>query len=486
MKVSYRQAASPHDSYPAPDSLFVVALSAPSAALMGKWTYGRMKTKDLHSIYLFYGDEYLVKEQVEKLVGGLLDPKLRSTNLIVLDGANLDVSQVYSHVFTPSLFGGFRVVVVDQTPMFMGKVDLAKVVAKVTAAWRSNDRKSALKGFGQLLSLAGVDRDQISRGSEWTGEVLEDSGDPQRKEALSQVARLFLESDKKLSSGADESLLEELIQSSLPKKTVLIFTAPGVDKRKKLFRIMEKRARVVDCTVKEERYGPGPDKAFFEDRVRETLSAAGKKISPRALQKMYERSGKEIRLLNSELEKLIAYLGDRKEVTVQDVESLFQDFHQAAFYELGRAIKAADPGIQLPALHDNLKVVEHPLFSLGTIANEFRRLMVARELLFTVFKSSWKRGMSYNAFIPVADRAREEHPELCGKGKLDLLSMKDYPLYMLLTEAQRFPLERLIRIMEAIHEADVMIKSTKVGGSRPEYVLENLALLIGSRPADKG
>ena len=68
----------------------------------------------------------------------------------------------------------------------------------------------------------------------------------------------------------------------------------------------------------------------------------------------------------------------------------------------------------------------HPLQTLAATANEFRRLMAAREMLFTVFRSYWKPGMSYQSFIPVIKRVRQEHPGMMDKGKFDLLSFLSF------------------------------------------------------------
>jgi len=435
-------------------------------------------TNGSHDLNLVYGDEFLVKEEVRKLVSEVLDPELQATNLIVLDGNNLDLSELSAQLFTPSLFGGFRVVVVDQTPMFMGKVDQRKLLDKVVRSWKSNDRKTAFRAFGQLMSLAGVDSRDIAEGTGWINELSSGSPGTGETETLVRVARSFLESGEKAESKADEALMEELISSPLPSETMLILTAPAVDKRKKIFKAVKKRARVIACAAREERFGPGLEKSFFDDRVKTTLADAGKRISSDALQKMYSRSGKELRRLHSELEKLIAYVGDRKEVRVKDVENAFNDFHEAAFYELNRALRTGDIKKCLPALHENLKIVEHPLQTLAAIANEFRRLMVAREMLFTVFKSYWERGMTYDQFKRIAPRVKDEHPELMGKGKYNLLSMHEYPLYLFLRDAQKFPMERLTRIMEAILEADVMMKSTKIGSSSPASIMEDLIFTI--------
>ena len=69
------------------------------------------------------------------------------------------------------------------------------------------------------------------------------------------------------------------------------------------------------------------------------------------------------------------------------------------------------------------------------------------------------------------------------KGKLNLLAMKDYPLYSYLRDARDFPWKSSTRIMEAVLEADVLMKSSKLGAQAPKAILENLVLTICT-PAD--
>jgi DNA polymerase III subunit delta len=430
---------------------------------------------DLH---LFFGDEFLVKEQVHRLVEQLLEPNLRDINLIVLDGADLDVASLANHLFTPSLFGSSRVILVDQTSLFMGRTDQGKLTAKVLSAWREGDRKAALRSLGQLLAVAGLDEQLITGDSEWTASVLGDSASPADREALASVARTFFEEGRTVRSGNAEAAVEEFLAMPFPEGTAVIFTAAVVDKRKKLYKTVEKRGSVVECAARAEKYGPGLDKTFFDQRVRDTLARSGKKIASDALDTVYSRAGKDLRQLHSELEKLVTYLGDRPQVTVRDVEAVCADSHEASFFDLTNALRTADVRKCLPALYENLQIVDHPLQTLAAIASETRRLMVARELLFTVFKGSWKAGMSYERFVPLVQSARQKNPELVIKGKFNLLTMKDYPLYLLLRESQKFPLEKLIRIMEAVLEADVMMKSSRVAYHSPESILQNLVLTI--------
>jgi len=442
--------------------------------------------QDRSAVFLFFGDEFLVKERVHSLVKEILGRDLRDTNLIVIDGNNPDISLLSSHLRTPSLFGGHRVVLVDQTTLFMSRVDRGKIAAKVVDAWQSGDRKAAFKSFEQLLSLAGVDPADLERSPEGVIEAIEDSVPAAARDVVARVSREYLSEERKSGRRSDDTMWEELLASSFPKDATLVFTAPDVDRRKKIFKTIEKRGTVVECAAREEKYGASLERSFFEDRVHSALTQAGKVISSSALDRMYARSGKELRRLHSELDKLIGYMGARSEVTVEDLESVFSDFHEASVFDLNNAIRTGDIAKCLPALHENLRMVDHPLQTLGIMAGELRRLMMARELLFSVFRASWKPGMSAAAFMPVLKKAREQHPELMRKDKFHLLSMNDYALYYALRDAQKFTMDKLSRVMEQILEADIMMKSTRLASHAPEAILEEVVFAMCSPERPSG
>ncbi|MFH1117883.1 MAG: DNA polymerase III subunit delta [Pseudomonadota bacterium] len=431
-------------------------------------------------LWLLFGDEFLVKEQVRQLVDRKISPELQKTNLIVFDGNNLDLGDLSSQLFTPSLFGGERVILVDQTPVFMSRTDRGKLLAKTVQAWRAGSRRASVKALSQLLSLAGIDPAETRRGSEWVSEAAGDSISAEDGEILRAAAQALLDDGGAKSATNDEHLIEHIISQPFPEGTVLVFTAPGVDRRKKVVKIFDKRGRVVECAAREQKYGAGLDRSFFDERVKEWVSEKGKKISRDGLDELYARSGKELRRLHGEIEKLVGFIGERDGITAKDVQAVVPDFHEASFFDLANALRTADIKKCLPALHENLKLVDHPLQTLGAIASDMRKLLVARELLFTVFRTGWRPNISFEGFKPLAQTARDKHPEMAQQGKYKLLAMKDYPLYLALKDAQRFPMDKLVRIMEALLEADVMLKSSRLGYHSPKSILENLVFVICS------
>jgi hypothetical protein len=44
------------------------------------------------NLFLFHGDEFLIKQKVSNLIEHLLEPEFRTTNLQVLDGSNFELS----------------------------------------------------------------------------------------------------------------------------------------------------------------------------------------------------------------------------------------------------------------------------------------------------------------------------------------------------------------------------------------------------------
>jgi DNA polymerase-3 subunit delta len=443
---------------------------------------GSERQRDL---YLIYGEEFLVKEEVRKLVAKVLPNDLRVANLITLDGSNLHLGNLSSMLFTPSLFGGDRVIVVEQTGVFAGRADQRKMASKAIESWKSGRRSTSLTALARLLSSSGIDLGRIQEGNDWIGELLGERVPVDDHEIMIAIARALIAEGTTIGGGTDEHALDELIRSRFPEGTVLVFTAEAVDTRKKIFKSLSERGTVIECTVREQKYGSGLEKSFFGKHVRNALKQKGKTISPDALEAMYVRSGKGLRRLHGELDKLVAFLGEREKVTAEDVKNVFADFHEAAFFDLTDALRTADIRKCLPALHENLKIVAHPLQTLGVIAAEVRRLMLARELLFTVLRPSWRPDMSYEVFVPVLAKVREEHPGLLKKSRFRLLSTSDYPLYLLLKVAQKLPLAKLVGIMEVILEADVMLKSTRLGSRSPQSILENVVFTLCAA-ADSG
>ncbi len=437
------------------------------------------------SVYLLFGDEYLVKTAARDLCAELCGPNEEKAALVVLDGVTLDYGQLVSEVFTPSLFCSDKVIFVEQTPVFSGKGNFGKLISKTCETWRSGEKTSSIRNFAQLCLAANIDSQNsifdLSELQESIGSTLSEND----KQTLSEVASAFLIDPPVLRGLQDDSTLIDLISSPLPQGVTLIFTASAIDKKKKLFKALEKHGQLTEFTPLQEKFSSGLQKNYFKKLVDEFLSQHGRTIAPDALNKVYERSGKDIRRIHSELEKIITFLGERTQITVRDVDELFLDFHEAMFFDFLTVLRTADIKKCLPALHDNLRIVAHPLQTLAAISSEFRKIIVARELLFSELKNNWKSNITYDQFVKLMKDFRSTHSTVSSKSKFNPALMKDYPLYLTLKTAQNYTMEQLTYVMESILEAETAMKSTRIGSVSPESVLQELVLKICSLGSKK-
>lgn len=444
-----------------------------------------MKKRDLDgakkgtssSIHLFCGDEYLVKNAARDFCAELTGENEENASLVLVDGSSLDYGDLYNEISTPSLFCSSKVICIDQAPIFVGKSNLDKLITKVCESWRAGERRASTRSLVQLLGSANIDIRDVEDDVSLLDDLVTSTLSDRDKETLMEVISALVENPI-LPGVRDDSLLLDLITSPLPSGITLVFTATVIDKKNKLYKALEKHGKITELTPLQEKYSAGLQKIYFKKLVEEFLAQYEKTITSGGLNKMYQRSGKDIRRIHSELTKMVAFVGSRTQITANDVEDLFLDFHEPMFYDFLSVLRTADPQKCLPALFDNLKIVSHPLQTLAAITSEFRKTIVARELLFTTLKNHWKSNITYDQFCILAKNVRSSQTAALKKSKFEPWSMKDYPLYLLLKNAQNYTMESLIMVMESILEAEILLKSTRIGSTSPDSVMQDLVLKI--------
>lgn len=76
--------------------------------------------------------------------------------------------------------------------------------------------------------------------------------------------------------------------------------------------------------------------------IRLQIAAAGKTISPTAIQLIQKQTGTDQGLIQGEIEKLLCYVGDRKEITVKDIGAICASVNIENAWQLGDAIFRRD------------------------------------------------------------------------------------------------------------------------------------------------
>jgi DNA polymerase-3 subunit delta len=96
---------------------------------------------------------------------------------------------------------------------------------------------------------------------------------------------------------------------------------------------------------------------------------------------MVEWVARDLAALDGEMEKLSLYVGERREITLQDVCAVVTASAGPAAFELSNAIAAGQPAAALKALAGMIQTRGDELRTLGAIGWHLRRAMRAKELL---------------------------------------------------------------------------------------------------------
>jgi DNA polymerase-3 subunit delta len=131
---------------------------------------------------------------------------------------------------------------------------------------------------------------------------------------------------------------EELIRRPEP-QTTLVLVATSIDRRGRMFRLLQKEAAIVEC-------GALVDLADAERWVRTRVAAANAAIDPAAARLVAQRAGVDVKRLRADVDRLLLYTLGQKQVTVEDVRevvgpaALQDDWAMTNAIEAGQAAEA--------------------------------------------------------------------------------------------------------------------------------------------------
>ena len=183
---------------------------------------------------------------------------------------------------------------------------------------------------------------------------------PRRVVIVLQVETLL--APKRESEAATRALeqFEELVKRPEP-QTTLVLIATSVDKRGRMFKLLQKSATVVECGALE-------DLADAERWVRTRVAAASAAIEPAAARLIAQRAGTDVKRLRADVDRLLLYTLGQKQVTVNDVRdvvgpaALQDDWAMTNAIEAGQAAEALR---QLALMFDSGAPAEKILGQLG-------------------------------------------------------------------------------------------------------------------------
>ena len=141
--------------------------------------------------------------------------------------------------------------------------------------------------------------------------------------------RLILVEDSGFFKKGQEELAEYL--PKVPESTCIVFVEQEVDKRNRLYKAVKEHGRIAELARQEEK-----DLIMWAARY---LKKNGKSVSASTLEELLMRTGQDMNNIMSELDKLVAYVGDRDAVTVEDVREAVTSRTENRIFEMVRELR---------------------------------------------------------------------------------------------------------------------------------------------------
>lgn len=421
-------------------------------------------------VYLFDGDAFLSLRAAREVASALVPEAQRPLNLVELDAA-ASPAEVAAEVATGGLFGGGKVVLVQEPAFLASKEDVEASFETARKAWADGRQRDAAR---RLLAL-------VAKGG-WAAADLDPEGPDEalvkdfRKEFGFDPDVGFLRSvgqyakDREMKAARDDSsALDAALERGFPPGHVLLVAAGKVDGRLPLVKKLAAAGRRVTTRVETE--GRWDDQRLVLGPVLDALLAGtGKRVDAGAEARLAELVGDDARVLASEVAKLAAFVGDRKVISAKDVDEVVTRVASDPFFALGNAVEARDLPAALGVLGRSIADGASPFMIVGSLAGTVRRMIVERERARRVVgqkRIASSREWEATVFPTIP---REEVGD-----------KKPYGFWMKYQAAMRFSREELLDAVVGLAEADLAMKTGQDGRVRLERLL--VGLLAPSRGA---
>ena len=228
----------------------------------------------------------------------------------------------------------------------------------------------------------------------------------------------------------------------------LLISAGKVDKRKTFFKTLDKIGLVETLS------GWSVDDKDWANRAeieaRSAIRARQKEITEEALAELVNRIGPNPRLLDSEIEKLCLFVGNRKQIEAGDVAAICTRNKTARAFALGDALGDRDLPRLLRRLDEELWELKFnsqksEIGLLYGLISKVRAMLLLKEMLC----EDWiKPEMDYNRFKAQLERVPAE--KLPADRRFNPLSLNPYVLYKALPHAKKYSRTELVRAMDLL------------------------------------
>ncbi|MFA9375404.1 MAG: DNA polymerase III subunit delta [Lachnotalea sp.] len=154
--------------------------------------------------------------------------------------------------------------------------------------------------------------------------------------------------------------------------TIFVFVESGVDKRGRLYKRVKDKGRVVELNYQDEN--------SLTRWILGILNKEGKKITQNAMQLLLTKTGADMENIQQELEKLVCYVGEKDNISIEDVEEICTTRVTNNIFEMISAVADKQQKKALELYYDLLALKEPPMRILFLITRQFNLLLQVKDL----------------------------------------------------------------------------------------------------------
>jgi DNA polymerase-3 subunit delta len=414
--------------------------------------------------YLLVGEEFLVRKGADELVKKLVPDAAMGLNFATLDGGS--PREIAQELLTLPMFPGRKVVLARDPEFLAPKKGRADGLSKARDAWRANRRKEGARRVLALAARAGWGAGQLDPSSpgapsveDWREELGVELAEADV--AFLREVSVFCREEGITAPESDASPLLDAFTKGLPRGHALVVATSDVDARNALVKWAHEHGVVIEKKV-----ASRLKDLDLRELAQEVLEPFGKQLSADAEQLLKERCGGNMRLVQSELEKLALYV-EGTTIKPADVEALVARAREEQFMELSEALQQRNLQAALRYVYDAVEVHQaHPLLLLGAIASITRNLIESHE-----------RAAHMLGGAPMPKSSREFEAKIFPKVAEEAKARKakvphPYAAFMSMSAAMKFSRKQLLDALVACADVDLALKSG--GGADGRTVIERL------------
>ncbi len=273
----------------------------------------------------------------------------------------------------------------------------------------------------------------------------------------------FLGEERAASAAAVTETLAELadeLKNFAWQNVRLLVSAGKVDKRKVFFKALDKLGNTEIFSAWSADDKDWADRA--DDAARTATRARQKEISEEALVELINRVGPNARQLDTEVEKLCLFVGDRQKIELADVAAICSRNKTARAFALGDALGDRN----LPAL---LRRLDEELWEtkfdkdkseiglLYGLIGKVRAMLLLKEML----REGWvKEARDYNQFKAQLERVPAD--KLPGDRRFNPLALNPYVLYKALPQVKKYTSAELVKAMDVLLRCNQRLVSSNL------------------------